>query len=364
LTLTIGRATALETTAKQALLMDYDTGVELFAKNADTEMRPASMTKMMTVYLLFERLKDGSLSLDDEFSVSTKAWRKGGSRMFLEAGSRVRVEDLIRGIVVQSGNDASIVVAEGLAGDEEAFAREMTSKARSLGMSQTTFKNASGWPDPEHKTTARDLSILIEATIRDFPDLYRYYSETSFKYNSIKQNNRNPLLYRNGGTDGLKTGHTEESGYGLSASAIRNGRRLILVINGLPSQKSRRSESERLLDRGFREFNNYALFERGAFLTNAGVWLGRENIVPLVAKEGLQLTLKRKLRKALKVTVRHMSPIPAPIEKGAPIGMIVVTLPDRNPIEIPLLAGKSVGRLGLSGRFTSVVGYLLWGEVR
>ena len=213
-------AYANSTKAKQAILLDFNTGHILMEKAADTRMYPASMTKMMTAFMLFERLKNGSLSLEDSFSVSKKAWRKGGSKMFVEIDKQVKVEDLLRGIIIQSGNDATIVVAEGISGSEENFAIEMTKKARELGMLNTQFKNASGWPDDEHYTTARDLSILATAIIRDHPEYYHIYSEKSFKYNGIDQSNRNPLLYANIGADGLKTGHTEASGYGLTASAI------------------------------------------------------------------------------------------------------------------------------------------------
>lgn len=354
-------ASSLETKAKQAVLLDFETGVELYAKNADTLMPPASMTKMMTVYLLFERLKEGRLSLEDELQVSRKAWKKGGSKMFVEAGKTVRVEDLIRGIVVQSGNDATIVVAEGLAGNEDAFAREMTDKARELGMSNTTFRNASGWPDPEHLTTARDLAILAEATVRHFPDYYRYYAERKFTFSGIMQRNRNPLLGRLKGADGLKTGHTEEAGYGLTSSAVKNGRRLILVLNGLPSESSRKTESHRILEWGFREFGNYKLFAEGEKIASVGVWLGEKSSIPLLAKEGVLLTMERKYRKNLKVKIRHDAPIPAPINKGSKIGEIEVLTGDRPPILVPLIAGEDVQRLGPSGRISAALSYLLWG---
>ena len=354
-------SSALEASAKQAVLLDFDTGVELYSKNADDLMPPASMTKMMTVYLLFERLKEGRLALYDELLVSRKAWRKGGSKMFVEAGKRVRVEDLIRGIVVQSGNDATIVVAEGLAGSEEAFAREMTVKARDLGMSNTTFRNASGWPDPEHRTSARDLAILADATIRNFPKMYRYYAEREFTYSGISQRNRNPLLSHFRGADGLKTGHTEAAGYGLTASATKKGRRLILVLNGLPSARARRVESKRILDWGFREFGNYKLFETNEEIASAGVWLGEASHVPLLAKQGILMTLERKYRKSLKVKIRHAAPVPTPIEKGARLGTIIVEVTGRNPIKIPLIAGESVERLGPSGRLSAALSYLLWG---
>ena len=217
-------AEAIEISAAQAILVDFETGEVLFEKNADAPMTPSSMSKIITVYKVFEHLKDGRLELSDSFPVSEKAWRKKGSKMFVAVNSRVKVEDLIRGIVVQSGNDASIVVAEGLAGSEDAFAAELNKKAQELGMTNSHFVNASGWPNPEHQTTARDLAKLAAATIRDFPGYYHYYSEKTFTYNGIKQGNRNPLIYRNVGADGLKTGHTEAGGYGLTASALRNGR--------------------------------------------------------------------------------------------------------------------------------------------
>ena len=357
-------ARALETSAKQAVLLDFETGVELYSKNADEKMPPASMTKMMTVYLLFERLAEGRLSLDDELLVSRKAWKKGGSKMFVEAGKNIKVEDLIRGIVVQSGNDATIVVAEGLAGNEDAFAREMTDKARELGMSNTTFRNASGWPDPEHRTSARDLAILAEATIRNFPDYYKYYAERKFTFSTITQRNRNPLLGRLKGADGLKTGHTENAGYGLTASAIRNGRRLILVLNGMMSNRARKNESQRILDWGFREFGNFNLFAADEKISSVDVWLGEKSSIPLLAKEGVLLTMERKHRKSLKVTIRHTEPIPAPIQKGSKLGNVVVNVADRNPIEIPLIAGEDVQRLGPNGRISAALRYILWGASR
>lgn len=354
-------AMAFETGAKQAILLDYDTGFELYSKNADELMSPASMTKMMTVYLLFERLREGRLSLQDELLVSRKAWRKGGSKMFVEAGERVSVEDLLRGIVIQSGNDATIVVAEGLSANEEAFAREMTEKARDLGMNNTTFKNASGWPDPEHKSSARDLAILAEASIRNFPEMYRYYAERDFSFSGIKQQNRNPLLGRFRGADGLKTGYTEKAGYGLTASASKNGRRLILVLNGLPSQRARKVESQRMLNWGFREFKNYQLFKTNENISKAEVWLGEATHVSLLAKEGVLITLEKSKRKDLQVRIRHKAPISAPIKKGIRLGEIVITVGNRNPMSIPVIAGEDVGRLGPVGRLSATLNYLLWG---
>ena len=350
-----------QTAAKQLIIMDYATGAELFAKNADEIMEPASMTKLMTVYMMFERLKNGSLSLTDTFLVSENAWRKQGSKMFVPVDGRVAIEDLIRGIVVQSGNDASIVVAEELASSEEAFAQQMTETARRLGMMNTVFKNASGWPDPGHHTTARDLAILAAATIRDFPNFYAYYAEESFIYNKIKQGNRNPLLYKNTGADGLKTGHTEAAGYGLTASAQRGDMRLILVAHGMGSMRERAAESNRLLDWAFREFNSYPLFKGGEKVADAPVWLGDAETVPLTLEQDLTAVLKRSGRKDMKVTVAMEEPIAAPIKKGAPVGKLVVTAPDMKPVERPLLAAADVGPLGMVGRFKAAIGYLVWG---
>jgi D-alanyl-D-alanine carboxypeptidase (penicillin-binding protein 5/6) len=362
LTMFAPSAQAIETLAKQAILIDYQTGQVLFEKNADERMTPSSMSKMATVYLAFQRLKEGRLSLEDTFPVSEKAWRKQGSKMFVALNSRVKTEDLLRGIIVQSGNDACIVIAEGLAGSEDAFARELTDLAHSLGMTGTNLVNASGWPDPNHYSTARDLSTLAIATIRNFPEYYPYYSEKNFVYNGIKQGNRDPLLYKDTGADGLKTGHTEDGGYGLTASAVRNGRRLVMVINGLSSMKERGSEGEKLMDYGFREFNNYTLFTANATVGEAPVWLGTEAKVPLVLKDELTVTLPIKSRKDMVVKTIYDSPIQAPIEQGAKIATLRIEAPDRPVMELPLVAGKSVEKLGMVSRLGAALRHIVWGE--
>jgi len=355
------KAQGFDTPAEQALLLDYQTGATLLAKNADERMYPSSMTKMMTAHLLFEKLRDGSLSLDDTLPVSEKAWRKGGSKMFVEVGKNVRVEDLIRGIVVQSGNDATIVVAEGLAGSEDAFAEEMTAAGRDMGMTGSQFRNASGWPDPEHYTTARDLAVLATATIREFPDFYRYYAEEVFTYNGIKQRNRNPLLTKGVGADGLKTGHTEAAGFGLVASAVRDERRLVLVLNGMESESQRATESERIMSWGFREWNNYTLFKAGDTVIDVPVWLGESPTVPLVMADDLVLTLPRKARQEMKVAVRFEEPIPAPVTRGAKVGTLVVTAPGADPVEVPVQAGADIAVLSPLGRVAAAFEYLVWG---
>ncbi|MEG3617328.1 D-alanyl-D-alanine carboxypeptidase family protein [Magnetovibrio sp. PR-2] len=360
-------AFAIDTPASHVYLVDTTTDAVLMDKQGSVPMAPASMSKLMTLYMVFERLQDGRLSLDDKFYVSENAWRKGGAKtggstMFLEPSMRVRVEDLIRGIIVQSGNDACIVVAEALGGSEEAFAQEMTDKARELGMMESTFKNSTGWPNPEHRVSSRDLAKLAKITVEQFPEFYHYYSETSFVYNGIKQNNRNPLIYKEMGADGLKTGHTEESGYGLTASAERKGRRLVLVVNGLASKKMRSSESERLLEWGFREFGNYELFRAGDMVTDANVWLGQKGSVPLVIKEDLTLTLPKKARRKMKVSAKFEGPVPAPVQQGQQLGVLTITAPETETIEIPLLAGEGVGRLGVMGRLGAALDYILWGS--
>ena len=362
-------ANAVTTIADYAILLDMTTGRVLFEKNADQQMPPASMSKMMTAYMLFEWLRDGSLTLDDTFTVSINAWRKGekksgSSTMFLEPGKKARVEDLIRGIIVQSGNDACIVVAEGLASSEAAFAEEMTVRARELGMKNTAFKNATGWPAPGHVSTARDLAVLAERTIRDFPVYYSFYSEKEFTYNAIRQINRNPLLYRDISADGLKTGHTLESGYGLTASATKGDRRLILVVNGLPSKKARRKEPERLLAWGFREFNNYKLFGAGEKVTDADVWLGQQDSVGLLIEKEMLLTLPRKARRKMKVSVQFQNPVPAPVSKGDQVAKLVVIVPGEATVEVPLVAANDVPRLGLLGRLGTILEAIVWGDSR
>jgi D-alanyl-D-alanine carboxypeptidase (penicillin-binding protein 5/6) len=362
-----GPANAVETLAKEAVLMDAETGAILFEKNADAPMAPASMSKLMTVFMIFERLRDGRLSLDDTFRISENAWRKGGAKsggstMFLEPGKRARIEDLIRGIIVQSGNDACIVIAEGISGSEEAFADEMTERAQQLGLRNSTFKNATGWPHPEHRMSPKDLAILAKLTIEQFPEYYHYYSERSFVYNEIKQNNRNPLIYKNIGADGLKTGHTQVSGYGLTGSATRGDRRLVLVVNGLQTKKERAREPERLLEWGFREFGNYALLSAGEVIEVAHVWLGTEPTVPFIIENDMKLTMHKKARRAMKVTVNYRSPIPAPVKKGDKLATLTVSAPGEQPVEVPLLAAADVERLGLVGRLIAAFKHILWGS--
>ncbi len=357
-----GLAQTVETPAKHAFLIDLETNTVLLDKASDVPMPPASMSKLMTVYMVFESLKAGRLSLDDKFLVSTKAWRKGGSKMFVMVNTRVSVGDLLRGIIVQSGNDACIVVAEGLAGSEEAFAEKMTAKGREIGLTNSNFTNATGWPAENHNMSARDIATLSARLIGDFPEYYPMFAELNFTYGGIKQGNRNPLLYKKFGADGLKTGHTEASGFGLAVSAVRDGRRLLLVLNGLGSMRQRSSESARLIDWGFRETATYRLFGKDEEIAAADVWLGKAASVPLVLGRALKLTMSRTARKGMVVKLNYRAPIPAPIAKGAALGRLIVNRPGQPPLEIPVLAGQAVERLGMFGRVNAALKYLLWGS--
>ena len=354
----------METTAKQAYIVDLQTGTVLLEKDIATPTPPASLSKLMTLYMVFEQLKQGKLSLDDKFVVSRKAWRMGGSKMFVEVDKRVRVEDLVRGIVVQSGNDACIVVAEALSGSESAFADAMNRRARELGLTDSNFVNSTGWPADNHVMSPRDLAALTKRIIEEFPEYYPYFAEKSFRYNKIKQGNRNPLLYRDTGADGLKTGHTRASGYGLVASAVRDGRRVVLVLTGLRSARTRSFEARRLLDWAYQSFRNYDLFESGAVVENADVWLGEEETVPLVTERDVRISLPRASRRGLKATVVYEGPVPAPIAKGTKIASLVVTAPDFETLEVPLVAGADVDRTGVFGRLGAAISYMVWGAER
>ncbi len=358
----INAAAAFETSAKEVILVDDTTGAVLLAKNSDRSMFPASMSKLMTLYVVFRKLTEGSLSLDDQLRVSEKAWRMGGSKMFVELNSRVSVNELLRGIIVQSGNDACIVLAEGIAGSESQFVELMNAAAKKLGLRNSHFMNVTGWPNPEHVTTARDLAILAHSIIREFPLFYPIFQEKTYIYNGIKQGNRNPLLYTYAGADGLKTGHTEASGYGLLASASRNGRRLILLANGMANVNDRARETERMLDYGFNEYSNYTLFKAGEIVEQVEVWLGDKANVPLIINHDLTLTLSRAERRDMKIKVVAPGPIPAPVKKGTQVAMLVIKASDKKPIEVPLVAGMEIGRLSAFGRIGAAFNHLLWGE--
>ncbi|MGI9450472.1 MAG: D-alanyl-D-alanine carboxypeptidase family protein [Geminicoccaceae bacterium] len=354
-------ASAFETEAKAAILVDMETGQTLFEKNADYPLPPASMSKLMTTYMVLELIKDGRLKMDDTLPVSKKAWKKGGSKMFVEVGKRVRTDDLLRGIIILSGNDACIVVAEGLSGSEEQFAKDMTVKGREIGLTNSKFANASGWPAPDHLMTARDLATLAIRLIEDFPEQYHIFAERDFEYSEIRQPNRNLLLGRVPGADGLKTGHTDEAGYGLVASAIRDSRRLVSVAMGLGSAQARATENERLLEFGFRRFRNYPLLTKGQEIDHANVWLGKELTVPLVVDRDIMVTLTDQARREMQIKLIYDTPIPAPIRQGSEVAKVIVEAPGLTMEEFPVLAGADVPKADLIGRVTGALEYLIFG---
>ena len=361
LSLCAASAGAFDTTAREAFLVDFETGAVLIERDADKAVPPASMSKLMTVYMMFQRLRDGALALDDTLPVSEKAWRTGGSKMFVEVDTDVSVEDLLRGIVVQSGNDACVVVAEGLSGSEAAFAEEMNREAREIGLLDSHFTNASGLPDPAHVMSPRDLARLTRLLIVEFPEFFPYFAETSFSYGGIDQNNRNPLLYADLGADGMKTGYTRAAGYSLTATASRDGRRLILVLTGLESGRARSQEAARVLSWAFRETRNHTLFEAGEEVAAADVWLGAEKTVPLVAGRDVKVTLPRAFSGGLGATLVLESPVPAPVAAGAPIAALRLEGPGIDAFEAPLLAGADVGEAGPFGRAAAMLNWLVFG---
>ncbi len=358
---------AIETPAEYVALMDYETGEIVYEKNGTELMAPASMSKMMTMVMLFDAIKEGRVSLDDEFVISENAWRKGGaasgsSTMFAELNSRVPVKDLIYGVIVQSGNDACIAIAEALAGSEAAFAERMTERAREIGLEKSTFQNATGWPDEGHLMTARELAILARYIIKTYPSFYDIYAVKEFTWNGITQSNRNPLLYMNMGADGIKTGHTSVSGYGLTASAERNGRRFILVVNGLESERQRADETQRLMDWAFREFQRYELLKEGQEVAQAPVWQGVQSNVALTVNEDIALTMSRDARKALETSVRYNSPIEAPVKAGDEVGVIRFTAPGMPARTFPIYAATDVDELGFFGKAMSALSHLIMGD--
>jgi D-alanyl-D-alanine carboxypeptidase (penicillin-binding protein 5/6) len=355
----------IDTSAKHAFVMDFNTGAVLLSKGGDDRIPPASMSKMMTAYVVYDYIKNGRATMEDMLPVSEKAWAKhktGESNMFVPLGARVKVEDLVRGMIIQSGNDACVVLAEGLAGSTDAFVEQMNATAKRLGLTGTHYANVDGLPDPQEYTTPRDLAMLGYHLIKDFPDRYGYEAEKDFTYNGIKQGNRNPLLYKNIGVDGLKTGHTAEAGYGLIASAIRDGRRVIVVLSGMQSMKERSVEGEKMVDWAYREFNDYRLVKAGEPIDEAPVWLGETTKVPATTEKDVFVTLPKKARRDLKVTAVYDSPAKAPVTQGQKVGKLMVSAPDMDAIEVPLVAAQPVAQLNPLGRVAAAAGYLLWGK--
>lgn len=362
----IGSAGAIETQARNAILMDYDTGQYLYVKDHEKMVPPASMSKLMTVNMIFEKLKDGSLSLDDTFTVSERAWKlggaaSGGSTMFLKIGEKVRVEDILKGILIQSGNDACIVAAENLAGSEDDFAEMMNKRARELGLDNSSFANSTGLPHPDQKMSVEDLAKLARHIIKEFPEFYHIFSEKYYTHNNITQGNRNPLLYSMPNADGLKTGHTEEAGFCLTASAKKGERRLIEVMTGMNSNKERSEEAERLMEWGFREFNNYNLLNKGQEIAEIPVVFGNEKEVRLVVPETVKRTLKKSQAPKIKMTAVYDKPVKAPVAAGDKLGEVRIELDGQEMENVPLVADKNIEKLGFFGRIGQNLKYLLFG---
>lgn len=349
-------AQAFDTRATAAWVFDETTQTVLLAKNADQPLPPASMSKLMTLNMLFEALQDGRVTMDTTFAVSTKARSMGGSTMFLNEQDRPTVRDLIYGIIINSGNDACVVVAEGLAGTEEAFAAQMTERAKTLGMTQSTFANASGWPDPNHRMSMHDLGVIARRLIEEFPEEYTIFKETEFNYaNRAEANrfNRNPLLKLNIGADGLKTGHTREAGYGLVGSAVQGNRRVIFVITGLESDTARAEEAERIVNWAFRQFVLKTVVKAGLRVAEAPVWMGRDSTVGLVPAKDVVLLVPASVQDGISAEVSFTGPLAAPLIAGQPVAELIVHVPDLPDARIPLVTEAAVNRAGFVGRLTT-----------
>ena len=355
LVLPAAMAQLIDTEAEYAVIMDHESGDVLYAKNGDQLMIPASMTKIMTAHTVFDRLERGEIALTDTFTVSENAWRKGGwatggSTMGLQIGETPTVEDLLRGVIILSGNDACIVLAEGLAGSEEAFAREMTELAQDMGLTSATFKNASGLDAEGHRISAEDLARLARSEVSKFPQYYSYYSELEMTWNGIRQTNRNPLLGKMDGADGLKTGHLSVSGYGLTATAVRDGERRIIVINGMPSSQARAQEAERMMRLAFTSFETRTVTANSARLAEIDVWLGTNRTVGVAMASPLKVTAHKRAFAKGKSEIVFSGPLEAPITQGDEIAQLIVTLEGKEPIVVPLIATESVERLGFVGK--------------
>lgn len=342
---------ALETKAKQAIVIEDETDAVLFNKNGFERMFPSSMTKMMTAHIVMRQLKEGKISPDTKYTVSEKAWKQQGSKMFVELGNQIPVMDLLRGVIIQSGNDACITLAEGIAGSEEGFAALMNEEAKNLGMKDTHFMNSDGWPDENHYTTAHDLAILAKSTVHDYAEFYPIYSEREFTYHGIRQYNRNLLLGGSLGVDGLKTGHTEIAGYGITVSAKNaDGRRVYVVVNGLASEKERAEEAASLVGYAFGAFENQTVRKAGEEVAKVPVWLGEADEVPVAAEKDALITMPKVGRDQITFTLKAETPLSAPVKKGDKVGMLVVKAPGMDDQEIPVVAAADIAKAGFMKR--------------
>lgn len=356
LSMSASQVSAFDTNARAAWVYDVTTGTVLMEKNADEALPPASMSKLMTLYMLFEALEEGRVQMDSRFPVSTKARQMKGSTMFLNENDRPTVEELIKGIIVLSGNDACVVVAEGLSGTEEAFARQMTERARTLGLTNSNFANASGWPAPDHVMSAHDLGLLALKLINDFPELYPYFAIEEFPYDNrapANRYNRNPLLKLGIGADGLKTGHADSAGYGLAGSAKQGERRVVFVINGLPDERSRAEEAERIVSWAFRQFTMRTIVPKGEVVAEAPVWLGNRSKVGLTTTDGVKVLIPAGAQAGVTAEAVFSGPLQAPIPAGTRVGDLVVNVPDAGESRLPLITTTDIESAGVLGRLQS-----------
>ncbi len=344
--------------ASSYLLIDYHSGRVLAADNPHLQVEPASITKMMTAYVVFAEIKSGNLALDDMITISEKAWRTGGSKMFIEVDKQVLVEDLIRGMIIQSGNDACVALAEHIAGSEEVFANMMNQHAKKLGMNDSSFRNATGLPAEGHLVSANDVAILGKALIAEFPDLYHFYSEKEFTFNKIKQHNRNTLLYRDPTVDGFKTGHTEAAGYCLATSAVRNGMRLINVVMGTASEKARADESQKLLNYGFRFYETHKLYNAGDERIKSEIWKGQEEDLSIGLAEDLFISIPKGSYDKLEANVDLPNILTAPIQQGTQLGTLNIQLNGEVLVQKPLIALQTAEQAGWWSRSMDGIG--LW----
>ena len=352
---------AIDTKAEQAIVMDFDTNEILFEKNSNIKTPPASMTKIMTVYAAFDRLNNTDLSIENECVVSAKAYKMGGSRTFLEIDDRVSIDELLKGIIIQSGNDASIALAECLAGTEDDFAKLMNVYAKRLGMINTNLLNSSGCPKDNHYSTVYDLALLSNALIKEFPDLYLYFSDKEFTYNDIKQPNRNKLLSSVQGADGLKTGFTRASGWGIAATAKRDNRRITTVINGTNSSRSRLNEASNLINWAFSQTSQKLLVDENQVIVEVDVWLGNKPRVNLVSSKKIVSTLSFDQIQLIKSSLEYKRPIEAPIKKGEVYGKLIIDIDGKPNIEVELIAQESVGSINPISKVFAAMKYLIFG---
>ena len=353
--------TAIDTKSEQAIVIDFDTNETLFEKNADQITPPASMTKIMTVYAVFDRLQKTDLTIDDVCIVSAKAYNMGGSRTFLEIDDAVSIDDLLKGVIIQSGNDASIVLAECLGGTEQDFAKIMNVYAKKIGMINTNFVNSSGWPEEKHYSTVRDLAILSNSLIKNFPELYTYFKIKEFSYNDINQPNRNKLLTNENGADGLKTGYTKKSGWGVAGSALRNNRRITLVINGTNSSRSRLNESSFLLNWAFNQTSQIKLVSKGQIIKNVDVWLGNKSTVNLLIDKDIVSTISFDQLQLIETSISYNKPINAPIKKGDRLGSMLIKIAGKKDLNIPLVAEVDVNETNPFIKLFAAIKYLIFG---